>query len=105
MIFDLSAEDLELYTTDRSLVVGSRCAAISITNAMNKVPAIVGNLIASGVAVPTAIYQTLKKVVSPVLVRNRMYGACDTEPEEVITEVMSVHFGFGEYFLDRFEWV
>ena len=104
-MFDLNANELQLYTSAPELRAGCKRAAVSINKAMNKVPAIVGNLVASGVEVPTAIYQTLQKVVRPVLNRNRKYGAADTEPEVVITEVMSVHFGFGEYFLDRFEWV
>lgn len=104
-MFDLNADDLQLYMSAPELRAGCRRAAVSITKAMNKVPAIVGNLIASGVQVETAIYQTLKKVVRPVLDRNRKYGAADSEPEAVISEAMSLHFGFGEYFIDRFEWV
>lgn len=104
MVFDLNADELELYTTAPELRAGCRRASVSINKALNKIPAIVGNLIASGVQVETAIYQTLKRVVRPVLVRNRKYGASDTEPEVVISMAVSTHFGFGEYFLDRFEW-
>ncbi len=103
-MFDLSADELELYTSSVPLRPGCKRVAVSINKAMNKVPAIVGVLIASGVKVETAIYQTLSKVVRPVLNRNRKYGAADTEPEVVITMAMSLHFGFGEYFLERFEW-
>lgn len=105
MIFDLSAEDLELYTCDSRYTAGSRCAAISITNAMNKVPEHVGNLIAGGCEVVTAIHQTLNKVVRPVLVMHAKFGAADTEPEVVITERMEKHFGLPEYTLDRFAWI
>ncbi len=105
MIFDLSAEDLELYTYDKRYTAGSRCAAISITNAMNKVPAIVGDLIAGGSEVVKAIHQTLNKVVRPVLIMHRKFGAADTEPEVVITMRMEKHFGLPEYSLDRFEWL
>ncbi len=104
-MFNLTAEDLQLYTAERpTVVVGSRCAAISITNAMNKVPAIVGNLIAEGLPVVEAIHQTLQKVVRPVLIIHRKFGAADTEPETVITERMEKHFGLPEYSLDRFAW-
>ena len=104
MIFDLSAEDLELNTCDSRYTAGSRCAAISITNAMNKVPAIVGDLIAGGSEVVKAIHQTLNKVVRPVLIMHRKFGAADTEPEEVITFEMEKHFGLPGFTLNRFEW-
>lgn len=103
-MFNLSAEDLELYTYERKLLVRSERAAVSINKALNKVPAIVGNLIANGSEVVKAIHETLGIVVRPVLVRNRQSGADDTEPETVITIEMEKHFGLRGLTLNRFEW-
>ena len=104
-MFNLSAEDLELFTFEPKLLARSTRAAVSINKALNKVPAIVGDLIAGGSEVTQAIHQTLLKVVRPVLNRNAKSGAADTEPETVITDIMEKHFGLRPYTLDRFEWV
>ncbi len=102
--FDLSAEDLELFTVEPKLLAGSRRAAKSISTALNKVPAKVGALVAEGATVKHSIYEALQDLVRPVLSRNARYGASDTEPECVITEVMERHFGLAIGELDRFEW-
>ena len=99
--FDLSAEDLELFTVEPKLLAGSRRAARSISKALNKVPTRVGLKVAKGHKVSNAIHETLNEVVLPVLRRNRKYGAADTEPETNITIRMERHFGVE---LDRFEW-
>ena len=103
--FSLTAEDLELYTTSKDLRRGCTRAAVTISKAMSKVPALVGELVAEGRPVPEAIYFALRKLVRPVLNRNAKYGAADTEPETVITDMMEDHFELPEYSLNRFEWV
>ena len=102
--WELSADDLALYTVEPKLRAGSNRAAVSISKAMTKVPALAGSKIAQGARIKNAVYEALEELVRPVLARNSRFGAQDTEPEEIVTNEMEMHFGFETYTLSRREW-
>ena len=103
-LFNMSAEDLELFTVEPKLLAGSRRAAVAISAALQKLPEVVGAKVAGGQTVRNSIYEALQETVRPLLTKYAKYGASDTEPETVITERVEMHFGVPEYSLDRFEW-